>query len=92
MGDGYSMADLLDMPEDQAHLLNWLSAHDGGSAEEAAAELNSEFENVAGALKALVEKGFVVVLEGAPKRYRAHRAAKQNRPRMGSDLWRALEP
>jgi len=90
---GFSMSDLVGLPDDQRQLLNWMLRQGDVTLADVAQHLVQEVDGASRLLTELESKGYVQELDddAQPRHYRTQRAQKPNRPRLASNLWRALD-
>lgn len=88
---GFTMADVLDLPEGQQKLMNWLIRQGEASLSEAAHQFQLSESDTQQQLKAMMELGFVQQIEmGNHIKYQPLTATRRSR-RLPGGIWDALD-
>ncbi len=89
--EGLSMADVLDLPDAQRQLCNWLIRQGGASLPDLLARFNQDEAATRAALAALVEQAFVQesTVDGV-RRYKMRLSARR-RQQAPLSIWQALD-
>jgi WD40 repeat protein len=87
---GLNIADLLILPSDQQHILNWMMRRDEVTLTDLANHLHQDVALVQPQIDYLITQDYIQVVEAQPPRYRIRLASKSGR-QMPSDIWDVLD-
>lgn len=88
---GLSMVDVMNLPDEEQKLVNWIMRHKSVSLAEVVAHTGAGEDIALAQLDTLIAQGFVQEVEQGSDRYYRPRLTSKRRSKLSTDIWQSLD-